>query len=56
VDYKTGEHEVYDLREDPHQLHNSYSTASPELLQRLEARLDALRQCDGAECRVAENG
>jgi arylsulfatase A-like enzyme len=56
VEYKTGEHELYDLRKDPHQLHNSYETASPEHLQRLEARLDALRQCDGAECRVAENG
>ena len=56
VDYKTGEHELYDLREDPHQLHNIYSTASPELRARLEAQLDALRQCKGAQCRVAENG
>jgi N-acetylglucosamine-6-sulfatase len=56
VDYKTGEHELYDLREDPHQLHNIYSTASPELRARLEAQLDALRQCEAAQCRVAENG
>jgi arylsulfatase A-like enzyme len=56
VDYKTGEHELYDLRKDPHQLHNYYKTASPRLIKRLEARLDTLRQCAGAECRVAENG
>jgi arylsulfatase A-like enzyme len=56
VDYKSGEHEMYDLREDPYQLHNIYSTASPELRARLEGQLDALRQCKGAQCRVAENG
>jgi arylsulfatase A-like enzyme len=59
VDYKTGEtgeHELYDLRKDPYQLHNFYKTASPGLIRRLEARLDTLRQCEGAECRVAENG
>jgi arylsulfatase A-like enzyme len=56
VDYKTGEHELYDLRKDPYQVHNHYSTASPKLRARLEAQLDALRQCDGAQCRVAENG
>jgi arylsulfatase A-like enzyme len=56
VEYKTGEHELYDLREDPYQLNNFYKTASPALIQRLEAQLDTLRQCEGAECRVAENG
>ena len=56
VDYKTDEHELYDLRKDPYQLDNLYSTASPELRERLAAQLDALRQCEGAQCRVAENG
>jgi N-acetylglucosamine-6-sulfatase len=56
VEYKTGEHELYDLRKDPHELHNEYATASPELEQRLEAQLDALRQCSTAECREAEGG
>ncbi|MDQ3183786.1 MAG: sulfatase [Actinomycetota bacterium] len=55
VDYKTGEHELYDLREDPYELHNEYATAPPELTQRLEAQLDALRQCSAAECRAAED-
>ncbi len=55
VDYKTGEHELYDLREDPHELHNEYASAPPELTRRLEAQLDALRQCSAAECRAAED-
>jgi N-acetylglucosamine-6-sulfatase len=55
-EYKTGEHELYDLKRDPYQLNNFYKTASPELVERLEAQLDALRQCAGAECRAAEDG
>ena len=56
VEYKTGEHELYDLRKDPYELHNEYGSASPELKQRLKAQLDALRQCSAEECRIAENG
>jgi arylsulfatase A-like enzyme len=55
VEYKTGEHELYDLRKDPHELNNMYATAPPEITQRLEAQLDALRQCSAAECRAAES-
>ena len=54
VEYKTGEHELYDLRKDPHELDNTYTSATPELKQRLEAQLDALRQCSAADCRAAE--
>jgi N-acetylglucosamine-6-sulfatase len=56
VEYKTGEHELYDLRQDPDQLKNFYKTAPPNLVTRLEARLDTLRQCEAAECRAAEDG
>jgi len=56
VEYKTGEHELYDLRIDPHQLRNRYATASPELKQRLEEQLEPLRHCTAAECRLAEGG
>jgi arylsulfatase A-like enzyme len=56
VDYKTGEHELYDLRKDPYELHNIYATAPQDLKQRLETQLDALRQCSAAECRAAEGG
>jgi arylsulfatase A-like enzyme len=55
VEYKTGEHELYDLRKDPYELHNMYASASLELKQRLEAQLDALRQCSAEECRMAED-
>jgi N-acetylglucosamine-6-sulfatase len=55
VDYKTGEHELYNLRKDPHELNNMYATAPPEITHRLEAQLDALRQCSAAECRAAES-
>jgi len=54
VEYKTGEHELYDLRKDPHELHNEYATAPRELTQRLEEQLEALRQCSAEECRAAE--
>jgi arylsulfatase A-like enzyme len=56
VEYKTGEHELYDLRKDPYELHNEYASASPDLKRTLEAQLDALRQCHGAQCRAAEGG
>jgi arylsulfatase A-like enzyme len=56
VEYKTGEHELYDLRKDPYELHNEYATAPQELEQRLEAQLDPLRQCSAAQCRAAEGG
>jgi len=56
VEYKTGEHELYDLRKDPYELHNEYTTAPKDLKQRLEAQLDALRQCSAAECRASEGG
>ena len=56
IDYKTGEHELYDLRKDPYELHNEYAIASPKLKKRLEAQLDPLRQCSAEKCREAENG
>jgi N-acetylglucosamine-6-sulfatase len=55
VEYKTGEHELYDLRKDPHELDNVYATATSELERRLEAQLDALRECSAVECRAVED-
>lgn len=55
VEYADGERELYDIRSDPYQLDNVYSTASPALLQSLEARLKALRECSGSSCKAAEN-
>jgi N-acetylglucosamine-6-sulfatase len=56
VEYENGERELYDLQEDPYQLHNSYDTADPALIAELQTRLDELRECSGDSCRVAENG
>jgi len=56
VEYKTGEHELYDLKVDPHQLENIYDSAPDRLIQRLESQLDALRQCEAEGCRAAEGG
>ena len=56
VEYKTGEHELYDLEEDPHELRNLYATAPADLKRRLEEQLDALRKCSAEECRAAEDG
>src|SRR5215208_17605 len=56
VEYKTGEHELYDLRKDPYELDNEYATAPPDLKQKLEKQLDALRKCKAQQCRTAEGG
>jgi arylsulfatase A-like enzyme len=56
VEYKTGEHELYDLNKDPYQLDNYYDRAPKDLLRRLNAHLDALRQCEAEACRAAEGG
>jgi N-acetylglucosamine-6-sulfatase len=56
VEYKTGEHELYDLRTDPYELRNVYESASPVLKQRLRSRLNELRKCASEDCRAAEGG
>jgi N-acetylglucosamine-6-sulfatase len=56
VEYKTGEHELYDLRMDPYEPHNAYESAPADLKQKLEKQLDALRKCKAQQCRTAEGG
>ena len=56
VEYGDGGRELYDLREDPHQLDNLYEKADPGLLRTLQERLAALRDCSGSGCRAAEEG
>jgi len=55
VEYETGERELYDLRADPYELENLAATADPSLLERLSARLAALRECTAGRCRTAED-
>src|SRR5215216_3354212 len=56
VEYKAGERELYDLRKDPYELHSLHDSADPDLISKLDARLDALRDCAGKGCRTAEDG
>ncbi len=56
-DYPDGrrEQELYDLTRDPFELENIASTADAALLSALSAKLNALRSCQAAACREAED-
>jgi N-acetylglucosamine-6-sulfatase len=47
VEYADGEHEFYDLRTDPFELHNIASSLSPETKAQLHAELMAMQHCHG---------
>ena len=51
VEYPTGDRELYDMKKDPGQLESLHESAEPELLERLSARLAALKACEGPSCR-----
>ena len=55
VEYAAGERELYDLKKDPYELHNLQDSADKDLISKLGARLDALRDCAGTGCRAAED-
>lgn len=55
VEYQTGEKELYDLRSDPYETESLHKTAGSSLVQELEAKLNALRECTGDGCREAED-
>jgi N-acetylglucosamine-6-sulfatase len=55
VEYNNGDVELYDLQADPYELDNLYESADPSLLEDLQARLEALRDCAGDDCREAED-
>ncbi len=56
VEYETGEKELYDLTVDPQELTSIHKSAAQGLLSNLKTRLDALKSCAGAGCKVAEDG
>lgn len=56
IEYAGGERELYDLVTDPDQLANGYEGADPELVARLAAWLNLLRNCAGDTCRSGESG
>jgi N-acetylglucosamine-6-sulfatase len=55
VEYGSGERELYDLAQDPHQLANLAEEADPVLVSALSARLLELAECAGARCRELED-
>ncbi len=54
VEYASGEREYYDLVKDPYQLENTASVLPPALLEKLSARVAALKNCAAETCRAAE--
>ena len=50
TEYETGERELYDLRNDPHQLSNVAQDAPSTLLREYSRRLKAISSCSGSEC------
>ena len=55
VEYDSGDRELYDLQNDPYELENVYDSAGPTLIEDLETRLEALKECSDDGCRQAEN-
>jgi arylsulfatase A-like enzyme len=53
VEYKTGEHEYYDLVHDPYENNNIYGLLSKQRQQQLHEALQRLSLCRGAECQQA---
>lgn len=54
VEYANGEIEFYDLKADPYQLDNLAGKLSPETLEILHTKVEALKVCEGADCRNLE--
>ncbi len=55
IEYVNGERELYDLRQDPEQLHNLAQQTNPKLLAHYAQLVHQLRNCKGKSCRVAES-
>ena len=55
VEWENGDRELYDLREDPHELRSTYETADSALIAKLSAQLDDLKGCAAEQCRAAEH-
>ncbi len=55
VQYRSGERELYDLRNDPEELQNLVEQADPELIKRFSSWLREIGRCKGEGCRAAED-
>ena len=56
VKWPGDDRELYDLSADPYQLRSLHDKADPAFIAGLSAQLEALRDCDGEQCRAAERG
>lgn len=56
LEFDNGTVQIYDLKKDPYQLNNFYSSADPALLEELHTWLSKLQTCAGEACRVIEVG
>jgi N-acetylglucosamine-6-sulfatase len=54
VRYANGERELYDMRQDPYQLHSRDLEENRRLVHKLNNQLDRLVTCHGVECRATE--
>ncbi len=54
VEYKTGERELYDLKQDPDQLQNLANKTKPNLIREYARRLAQLRRCSGKSCQSSD--
>lgn len=50
VEYTTGEHEYYDLTNDPNELANVYTTLSRAQKRRIHNALLSAKHCEGRSC------
>jgi hypothetical protein len=49
--YAPGETQLFDVRDDPYELHNIVTTADPALVRSLSSRLAQLAHCHAETCR-----
>lgn len=55
VEWNGGEREFYDLRRDPDQLENAYTSLAPAVAEQLAAAVKQFRDCAAASCRQLED-
>ena len=54
VEYFNGDVELYDLKTDPFEMNNVQASTNPAIVAQLHAQLQALQNCKGATCRLAD--
>ena len=55
VEYENGERELYDRSLDPFEINNVVGSTSPQVIAPLHDQLQALKNCAGPECSIADS-